>query len=136
MNVDNKLANKGWIMLLLKKITLSSLVMLFLGTCTAWADDPITKLARGFENIITSPAEFPIQYIEQDHQGRSVAVTAIAGTFNGVFYTLGRILGGSIEALTFFLSAPPDYKPLMNPATPLESAKEQAERIAAEKKAA
>ena len=122
------------LMKILKKMTVFFLVFLMLGTSMAWADDAIIKLSRGVENIATSPAEFPIQYLELDHQGRSVAVVALAGTFNGLFYTLGRILGGSIEVITFLLPAPPDYKPLMNPSTPLESAKEQAQRIASEKK--
>lgn len=94
------------------------------------AETPITKLSRGLINIVTSPLEFAIQYmeLEDDH---NTAVALVGGIFNGVFFTAARILGGAYEVISFPIPVPDGYEPLMEPATPIDAlvAIEGAERV-------
>ena len=90
-----------------------------------WADNPVIKFARGIENIVTSPTEYLTQGVHLVNEKRSHAVVIIATPIYGTFWTLCRIVGGAVETLTFFIAVPEDYKPLMNPSTPIEALRKQ-----------
>ena len=103
------------------KNSLWLVIFLFILQTSAFADNPLIKLGRGIENIATSPVEYPLQYDMLNKQGKSVAVTAVAGTLQGTFWTAFRMVGGAVETLTFFLPIPDHYAPLLHPETPLQS---------------
>jgi len=95
--------------------------LMFAGSRPAFADEnPVTKFSRGIVNIVTSPLEFVIQYmeLEEDH---NTAVALVGSLFNGVLFTAARIVGGAYEVVTFAVPIPGDYMPLMEPATPIDA---------------
>ena len=96
-------------------------LVFILGNQSVWADNPVIKLARGVENIVTSPLEYLLHYDLLNKEGKSLTVTALAGTAYGTFWTGERILGGLAEAVTFLIPRPAHYGPLQKPSTPIES---------------
>ncbi len=105
-----------------KRIFLSFLFLILMSSRDSFAMDrnPVIKFARGIENILDSPLEFPIQYVRLLNQGQSGMISFIAGAVYGTGAMIGRIAGGAVEAVTFLIPAPPHYEPLMKPATPSE----------------
>jgi len=92
----------------------------FMAVPAAYADDAIVKFGRGVVNIITSPLEYPIQYmvLEEEH---NVPVALTATVLYGTLFTVARILGGAYEIVTFPIPLPREYAPLMQPPTPVEA---------------
>ena len=109
-----------------KKTAFILITILGLNMQNGWAENPLTKMSRGIENFLTSPAEFPAQYIGLNNQGRSLVETVLLGTIYGAFWTVARAAGGCIEFATFLIPVPEDYKPLMDPATPFDVLRRQA----------
>jgi len=62
-----------------------------------------TQIARGFENILTSPAEIPCT-MKSDIQEKG-GMGGVTGFGKGTLFMLRRILVGVCEVGTFFLPA-------------------------------
>jgi len=97
-----------------KRIALFLLMIFMLSTSAAMANDPITKLGRGFSNVITSPVEFAVAYtiVGQD---ANVFTALIGGTVYGAIKMVTRVLAGVYEIATFPLPIPADYRPVLEP---------------------
>ncbi|MDA9101053.1 exosortase system-associated protein, TIGR04073 family [Omnitrophica bacterium] len=104
-----------------KKVAFLLIFVLCMAPMTAFAGDgPIEKLGRGLANIVTSPVEYANSY--QGLNESQGAVTTIVGTvIYGTILTVGRIIGGAYETVTFLVPLPEDYRPLMDPSTPMQT---------------
>ncbi len=84
---------------------------------------PVVKLARGLVNILTSPLEFPVQYLTL--RGEQNMPVALLGTvINGTIFMVGRIIAGAVEVVTFPIPIPKYYAPILDPPTALDSMKQ------------
>lgn len=92
----------------------------FMAVPAAYADDAFVKLGRGVVNVVTSPLEYPVQYmvLEEEH---NAPVALISTVLYGTLFTVTRILGGAYEIVTFPIPLPRNYEPLMHPPTPVEA---------------
>ena len=101
---------------MLKRISMITLVLIvsLLWVTPSFAQDQITKLARGVGNLLTGVLEVPVQIMREtknygDFRGLFV------GLFKGVFLGVKRTLIGAYEIVSFPFPIPKDYKPLMEP---------------------
>jgi len=82
----------------------------------AYAQDPGTKLCRGFVNATTGLLELPITIFKTSkNEGYPTGLTLGVGEglFNGVY----RTLVGVYEVITFPIPAPAGYKAVLSPDT-------------------
>ncbi len=76
------------------------------------------KFKRGVTNVLTSPAELPkhIKAEVSEHDGKgSKAIAALGGTTKGLAYSVARMGSGLWDMVSFNLSIPRNYAPLMQP---------------------
>ncbi|GFO54099.1 hypothetical protein GMSM_11060 [Geomonas sp. Red276] len=77
-------------------------------------DGMANKFARGVANIATGWLEFPKQIVntsKEEGVGKGIAV----GPLKGIGMTLVRTISGVAETMTFFVSTPGFYDPLIDP---------------------
>ena len=101
-------------------IFLLSLALIFSSSKTVFADDAVTKLGRGAENILTSPVEFVTQYEAAAEKGNPIAAV-FETVLCGIGMTVVRIAGGAYEVVTFPIPLPKNYEALLDPETPLKA---------------
>lgn len=89
-------------------------VWLLGGVQPVWAGDPLTKLGRGFTNILFAVCEYGTN-IQKSADEKGAASGVFEGFFRGTYYAAGRILTGLYDVVTFLIPAPEDYGPLMKP---------------------
>ena len=78
---------------------------------------PVRKLQRGFLNVALCPFEISTE-MTRDKKVDAFPPTWATGFGRGVFYAAGRALVGVGEILTFPISAPANYGPVMEPEFP------------------
>lgn len=74
---------------------------LFAGTSSHYATEIGSKLGRGIENIVTSPAEIPCMTEIEMHQG-DPSLGFFKGLIKGTGLFLRRAVVGVAEVVTFF----------------------------------
>ncbi|MFH1655789.1 MAG: exosortase system-associated protein, TIGR04073 family [Candidatus Omnitrophota bacterium] len=102
----------------MKKILFVSLIfVLTFGFITPLfaADNAAQKLARGAGNVLTSIFEIPKQIDTEWKASNNAAIGISAGLVKGALYTIGRIVSGTYDILTFPIDSPKNYEPLMKP---------------------
>ncbi len=80
----------------------------------ASADTPLAKLGRGITNAFFSPMEYGTN-IQKVAAKKGYASGFVEGILKGTCYTIGRILSGVYDVVTFPIPCPEDYKPIMKP---------------------
>ncbi len=107
----------------IKKMIVIILAVSFLGISVVHAaDNPVTKLGRGFSNILTAPLQYFIQTskLSEEHD----AVTAfLGGLVNGTGFMLWRMGVGVYEVATFPVPLHSNYGPVLDPDTSLTEIK-------------
>lgn len=87
---------------------------------TAWADEPIqsggamTKLGRGFVNIVTGWVEIP-KRMHETSQEQGAAAGWTWGLLRGLGHGFVRTAAGLYELVTFPVPAPAGYAPVIEP---------------------
>lgn len=104
----------------MKKICVVLLILVFGSASISHADTgPLNKLVRGLTNVVTSPFEIPKQirayWIEGAHHTDHILVWVISGFTRGVVEDVKRFGSGIWDVLSFPVSIPGDYEPLMKP---------------------
>jgi len=105
-----------------KIITVLILCLTLFANC-AYADNPLTKLGRGFTNAAFSLVEIPTN-IQKSADVKGTASGFFDGFFLGIYYMCGRLLTGVYDVATFPIPLPYHYKPLMRPAYVFQAAGE------------
>lgn len=108
----------------LKKAGLTLIVLMMVSNPGALAGDPVTKLSRGLSNMVSSPVEYANQYMKFTEEA-DVFSPIFKGLIYGTVAMAGRLLAGAFETATFLIPVPPNYEPLIQPETPLETNHEQ-----------
>jgi putative exosortase-associated protein (TIGR04073 family) len=75
---------------------------------------PARKLQRGFLNVALSPFEISNE-MARDKKVDAFPPTWVTGLGRGLCYAVGRSLVGIGEILTFPVSAPDNYGPVLQP---------------------
>ncbi len=101
-----------------KRAALFLITIIILSQGPVRAENPVTKLGRGVENVVTSPVEFLTQYMVAGEQGNPVS-GIVVGTLFGAGMTVVRILAGVYEIVSFPFPLPKNYEPLLDPETPM-----------------
>ena len=79
-----------------------------------YLDGATRKLGRGISNIVTAPLELiRVPHFIGEKEGGFAGLSV--GIALGAKAAVWRELGGAIEAATFFLPIPRDFKPLVRP---------------------
>ena len=98
-------------------------VALSIGLCLqpiVQADEPVqaggamTKLGRGFVNIVTGWVEIP-KRIHETSQDQGTAAGLTWGLLRGIGHGFVRTVAGFYEVLTFPVPAPAGYEPVIQP---------------------
>jgi putative exosortase-associated protein (TIGR04073 family) len=76
--------------------------------------DAMTKLGRGFVNIVTGWVEIPKRVSETSRE-QGTAAGWTWGLLRGLGHGFVRTAAGLYEAFTFPFPAPPDYAPVIQP---------------------
>jgi putative exosortase-associated protein (TIGR04073 family) len=79
---------------------------------------PARKFQRGLLNVALSPIEISHELEKVKSQDKWFA-TWIPAAFQGTVGMTIRVLVGIYEIATFAVPSPPDYRPVLNPETPL-----------------
>ena len=74
----------------------------------------LTKLTRGFVNLVTGWVEVP-KRIQETAQDNGALAGFTWGLLRGIGYGFVRTAAGGYELLTFPFPAPPDYEPVIDP---------------------
>ncbi len=74
----------------------------------------LTKLGRGFVNIVTGWVEIP-KRIQETSQSQGAAAGFTWGLLRGLGHGFIRTAAGFYELFTFPFPAPPDYAPVIEP---------------------
>lgn len=100
------------------KKTLSILaIILLLTPGLSYADNPLTKLARGLTNVATAPGEYVMQIPASVEATSDYLSAAFLDIFRGTGFTLFRAVLGVYEVATFPIPAPENYAPIYEPET-------------------
>jgi len=88
-------------------------------TAPAWAEPmdagkALTKVTRGFMNVITGWVEIP-KRINETTQQSGAAAGFTWGLLRGIGYGFIRTAAGAYEFITFPFPAPPGYEPIIQP---------------------
>lgn len=75
---------------------------------------PVRKLQRGFLNVVLSPFEISNE-LSKDKKADWFPPSWATGLARGICYGVGRALVGVGEMVTFPVSAPGDYGPILQP---------------------
>ena len=93
-----------------------AVVMLLSVAAISYADTPGDKLARGIANVpIGALLEVPKNIGIEWKNSKNAAVGTFCGLFKGIVMAAGRLGSGLWDILTFPISAPKDYEPIMKP---------------------
>lgn len=85
---------------------------------------PLRKLQRGFMNIVFSPMELSTQMSQEKYDNADQMLPSWAtGAVRGVAFTGGRALAGVYDIVTFPISLPKEYGPLIHPEFPWDHLK-------------
>ena len=80
---------------------------------------PVDKLVRGLTNVVTSPFEIPKQirayWIEGAQQTDHILVWVASGFVRGIVEDVKRFGSGVWDVVSFPISVPGDYEPLLKP---------------------
>lgn len=92
---------------------------LFLGAPSASAEQmesgkALTKLTRGFVNVVTGWVEVP-KRIQETSQTSGAAAGWTWGLLRGLGHGFVRTAAGAYEVVTFPFPAPPGYEPVIQP---------------------
>jgi putative exosortase-associated protein (TIGR04073 family) len=82
---------------------------------------PQRKLQRGFLNVALSPFEISNE-LSKEVRNDTIPPSWVAGLGRGICYMFGRALVGVYEMVTFPLSYPGGYKPILQPEFPWQLA--------------
>ena len=77
----------------------------------------LRKLQRGFVNIALSPTEITTQ-LAKEKKHETFPPSWMLAFARGGFYTVGRVVTGAYEIVTFPLPLPAGYAPLLQPEFP------------------
>lgn len=105
----------------MKRIFALAFIVLFLSSGVAFADDAVVKFARGVTNVVTSPAEYFIQYMKLCEKQKDPLSPIFGAMISGTAGTLERIVVGVYDIATFPIPVPANYDPVIVPATPMDS---------------
>lgn len=83
-------------------------------TGSSYVSGSLRKLGRGISNIVTSPIELP-RKIEKVGLRDGWVAGATVGVLQGAWRTILRALAGVYETVTFFVEAPADFRPIIQP---------------------
>lgn len=76
------------------------------------------KLGRGLVNMFTGVVEIP-KNISKEWRRTDPGTGIIVGGVKGIGWAATRVAVGAFETVTFPVPVPPNYEPLMQPASPL-----------------
>ncbi len=82
------------------------------------------KLQRGFLNIVLSPIEISNEMAKEEDKEEFIP-TWLTGMGRGACYAVGRALAGVYDLVTFAVSAPAHYDPLVYPEFPWDHLEEK-----------
>ena len=74
----------------------------------------MTKLGRGFANLVTGWVEIP-KRIQETSRTQGTAAGLTWGLLRGLGHGFIRTAAGAYELVTFPFPAPPDYAPVIQP---------------------
>lgn len=80
---------------------------------------PVRKLQRGFLNVALSPFELSHQF-EIERKTNKFPPSWLEAIGRGTCYMVGRAVVGVGEMVTFFVPAPANYGPILQPEFPWE----------------
>ena len=89
-------------------------VYLLLSGDVCFADDPFTKLGRGFANALTGWVEIPKNIYKTSKEGNAFTGMTL-GLAKGAGMTIVRTGAGIYEIATFPFPLPESYKPILEP---------------------
>jgi putative exosortase-associated protein (TIGR04073 family) len=72
------------------------------------------KFGRGIANVCTGWGEIPRQISITAREDGAIS-GATLGFFKGIFMTIARTVTGVVETATFFIPAPGNYDPILDP---------------------
>ena len=107
----------------MRTIFLAGTVVLFATVCAhpAHADEgqikaggAMSKLGRGFVNLVTGWVEIP-KRIHETSQSQGAAAGLTWGVLRGIGHAFIRTAAGGYELITFPYPSPPDYTPVIQP---------------------
>jgi len=105
-----------------KIVFLTVFIFVFMISSILFADSAIDKLNRGFQNLITSPAEIVYGINQAKEQGentssilpsKGVDSAILWGLPNGILRMAVRAVVGVYEVATFPFPVPSEYKPIL-----------------------
>ncbi|OIO33025.1 MAG: hypothetical protein COX96_06775 [Candidatus Omnitrophica bacterium CG_4_10_14_0_2_um_filter_44_9] len=102
----------------MKKLLLVMLVifMVFGMVSVNYAGTPGDKLARGIANVpVGALLEIPKNIGIEWKNSKNAGIGIFCGLFKGMAMGVGRLGSGLWDILTFPVSAPKDYEPLIKP---------------------
>ena len=99
---------------MIKKISILIITVLFvmISVAPAFCDNQVTKLGRGFANMLTFPLEIPEQISRTNNSDGPFAGWTV-GVLKGFGSAVGRAFVGIYETATFMIPCPKDYKPIL-----------------------
>ena len=100
---------------------ITSLLCIFTTPLLATEVEPegtmMRKLQRGFVNVALSPLEISNE-LSKEVKNDTLPPSWVAGVGRGAFYTVGRVLIGVYEMVTFAVPCPSNYRPILQPEFP------------------
>ena len=93
-------------------VVILAFLLIFGLTMPAYCAGPITKLGRGFSNLLTFPCEVPWQ-IEQAGKQNGITAAWSYGILNGIFMAGVRAVVGAYEVATFPVPFPGNFEPIL-----------------------
>lgn len=85
----------------------------------AQTGSPARKLQRGFLNVALSPFELSRQFANEK-KNDTLPPSWMLALGRGTCYMVGRAVVGAGEMVTFFIPAPANYGPVLQPEFPWE----------------
>lgn len=90
-------------------------VLFFFFVPSGWSDGNYftrsgEKFGRGVSNVVYSPLEV-LKSMERGFEGDQPYRALLIDPFRGIFWTVGRVLVGSYEIVTFWIPQGPILKP-------------------------
>ena len=79
----------------------------------------LRKLQRGFLNVVLSPIEISTELAKEKTKD-TFPPSWMLGASRGAFFMFGRIVAGAVEMVTFPVSIPSGYAPILQPEFPYQ----------------
>ena len=103
----------------MKKLIILFSIVLYSVSITGYAQaeeggvwPPFVKIGRGISNVMSAPLELP-KNIGDANKSDGIFAGLTWGILQGVADTIGRIVVGAYEVITFPFPIPEDYKPIL-----------------------